>query len=62
MIRAIIVDDEMHAREELRLLLEETGEVEVVAACANALEAIKAVNREKPQALFLDIEMRNNFV
>jgi len=57
MIRAIIVDDEMHAREELRLLLEETGEVEVVAACANALEAIKAVNREKPQALFLDIEM-----
>jgi len=56
-IRAIIVDDEMHAREELRLLLEETGEVEVVAACANALEAIKAINREKPQALFLDIEM-----
>lgn len=57
MIRALIVDDEMHAREELRLLLEETGEVEVVAACANALEAVKAINRQRPQVLFLDIQM-----
>jgi two-component system LytT family response regulator len=57
MIRALIVDDEMHAREELRLLLEETGEVKVVATCANALEAVKAINRERPQALFLDIQM-----
>jgi two-component system LytT family response regulator len=56
-IRALIVDDEMHAREELRLLLEATGEVEVVATCANALEAIKAINRERPQVLFLDIQM-----
>jgi two-component system LytT family response regulator len=57
MIRALIVDDEMHAREELRLLLEETGEVEVVATCANALEAVKAINRLRPQVLFLDIQM-----
>jgi two-component system LytT family response regulator len=56
-IRALIVDDEMHAREELRLLLEATGEVEVVATCANSLEAIKAINRERPQVLFLDIQM-----
>lgn len=56
-IRALIVDDEMHAREELRLLLEATGEVEVVATCANALEAIKAINRGRPQVLFLDIQM-----
>lgn len=57
MIRALIVDDEMHAREELRLLLEETGEVEVVGSCANALEAVKAINRLRPQVLFLDIQM-----
>ena len=57
MIRALIVDDEMHAREELRLLLEETGEVEVVATCANALEAVKAINRLRPHVLFLDIQM-----
>jgi two-component system LytT family response regulator len=56
-IRALIVDDEMHAREELRLLLEETGEVEVVGSCANALEAVKAINRQRPQVLFLDIQM-----
>lgn len=57
MIRALIVDDEMHAREELRLLLVETGEVEVVGSCANALEAVKAINRLRPQVLFLDIQM-----
>jgi two-component system, LytTR family, response regulator len=57
MIRALIVDDEMHARDELRLLLEETGGVEVVGSCANALEAVKAINRLRPQVLFLDIQM-----
>ena len=57
MIRALIVDDEMHAREELRLLLEETGEVEVLATCTNAMEAVKAINRQRPQVLFLDIQM-----
>jgi len=57
MIRALVVDDEMPAREELRTLLEETGEIEVVAVCGNALEAIKAINRERPQVLFLDIQM-----
>jgi len=57
MIRALIVDDEKHAREELQLMLEETGEVEVLGTCANAVEAVKAVNRLRPQALFLDIQM-----
>lgn len=57
MIRALIVDDELHAREELAALLLETGEFEIVGCCANAMEAIKAINRERPQVLFLDIEM-----
>jgi len=57
MIRAVIVDDEFHAREELSNLLSEIGSVEVVAVCANAPEAIKAVNRERPDVLFLDIHM-----
>lgn len=57
MIRAMIVDDELHAREELATLLEETNDIEVVASCANALEAIKQFNVLKPQVLFLDIQM-----
>lgn len=57
MIRAIIVDDELYAREELRVLLEETGDIEVLATCANAVEAIKAIQRLRPEILFLDIQM-----
>ena len=57
MIRALIVDDEPLARDELRQLLVETGQVEVVASCGNALEAIQALRRERPDALFLDVQM-----
>ena len=57
MIRALIVDDELHAREEMEHLLREAGALEVVGACANAFEALKAINALKPDVLFLDIEM-----
>ncbi len=57
MIRALIVDDEIHAREELEALLEETGSFSVVGKCANAIETLQAIKREKPEVLFLDIQM-----
>ncbi len=57
MIRALVVDDEVHAREELAALLRETGAVEVVGLCANAVEAIPAMRRERPDVLFLDVQM-----
>lgn len=57
MIRVLIVDDEFHAREELEVLLEELGEVEIVDRCANAMEAIKVINHEHPEVMFLDIKM-----
>jgi len=57
MIRVVIVDDEQHAREELASLLEEAGDIAVVASCANAVEAIRVINHERPQALFLDVQM-----
>jgi len=56
-MKALIVDDEFHAREELEALLNETGEFQVAGKCANALEAIQAIRREKPDVLFLDIQM-----
>jgi two-component system LytT family response regulator len=57
MMRALIVDDEIYSRQELDSLLSETGEFTVVGTCANAVEALRAVNREKPEVLFLDIQM-----
>lgn len=57
MMRALIVDDELHAREELEAMLEETGEFSVVGKCANALEAIHTIRKGRPDVLFLDIQM-----
>jgi len=57
MIRALVVDDEVHAREELAALLRETGAIAVVGLCANAVEAIPALRRERPDVLFLDVQM-----
>ena len=57
MIRMLIVDDEPLARENLRLLLEAHGDIEIVGECDNAIEAIGAVHRLRPDVLFLDIQM-----
>ncbi|PLY04949.1 MAG: two-component system response regulator YehT [Desulfuromonas sp.] len=57
MIRTLIVDDERHAREELEVLLLELGDIEIVGTCANAMEAVKAINHERPELIFLDIKM-----
>lgn len=57
MLTALIVDDEPLAREELRLLLQASGSIEVLGECAHALEALPAIHRLKPDILFLDIQM-----
>ncbi len=57
MIRAVIVDDEPHARAELESLLDETGAVEIAGRCGNAVEAVHAVRDLRPDVLFLDIQM-----
>ncbi|MEA3363203.1 MAG: two-component system response regulator BtsR [Thermodesulfobacteriota bacterium] len=57
MIRALIIDDEQHAREELELLVEETGAFEVLGSCTNAIDALRRIRTEKPELLFLDIQM-----
>ncbi|MDR0805176.1 MAG: two-component system response regulator BtsR [Enterobacteriaceae bacterium] len=57
MLRAIIVDDEQPAREELAELLAEVDELTVVGECSNALEAIQAIHRLQPDVVFLDIQM-----
>ena len=57
MIRALIIDDEQHAREELELLVRETGVFDIIGSCANAIDALRKIRTEKPELLFLDIEM-----
>lgn len=57
MIRAIIVDDEAPARSELRYLLEETDQVEVVAEAGNVREAIVQLKEHGGDLMFLDIQM-----
>lgn len=57
MMRALIVDDEIYAREELEAMLNETGEFLVAGKCANAVEAMQAIRKERPDVLFLDIQM-----
>ena len=56
-LRVIIVDDEELARQGLALRLAEFDEVEILAQCAGAKEAIAAVAEFEPDVLFLDIQM-----
>lgn len=57
MMKILIVDDETLARQELRCLLEEAGDLQVIGECANAVEAVSAINRQQPDVVFLDIQM-----
>ncbi len=57
MMTILIVDDETLARQELRCLLEEAEDIHIVGECANAIEAVAAINRLQPDVVFLDIQM-----
>src|SRR5258706_13071346 len=54
--KAIIIDDERLARNELRKLLQEFPEVEVIAEAANANEGIDKIESLNPDLIFLDIQ------
>ncbi|SHL89980.1 two component transcriptional regulator, LytTR family [Chitinophaga jiangningensis] len=57
-MRAIIVDDEKHSRDVLRILLEKNcPDITVMATCNNGEAALDAIAMYDPQLLFLDIEM-----
>lgn len=56
-IRAILVDDEPLAIKGLEMRLEAFDDVEIVERCANGREAIRAIKTQKPDVVFLDIQM-----
>lgn len=57
MLRAVLVDDELLAREELEALLAETREITVVGSCPNAVQGLRTLRETRPDLLFLDINM-----
>lgn len=57
MIKAIIIDDERLARNELKKLLADFPEIEIVAEAANANEGIEKIESLDPELVFLDIQM-----
>lgn len=56
-MKAIIIDDERLARTELRKLLQEFPEIEVVDEASNAEEGIQKIESHNPDLVFLDIQM-----
>lgn len=57
MLKAIIIDDERLARNELKKLLQEFPEIEIVAEAANAVEGLERIEQYNPDLIFLDIQM-----
>ncbi len=56
--KSIIVDDERLARNELKLLLEDFPEIEIIGEAANVQQSVDLINKSKPDVLFLDIQLR----
>ncbi len=56
-VRTIIIDDERLARNELRKLLQEFNEIEVIDEAANGNEGIEKIEQYNPDLIFLDIQM-----
>jgi len=56
-LRAVLVDDEQLARDELGYLLGQLGGVEVIGQAGNGLEALTTIDRLQPDVVFLDVQM-----
>jgi two-component system response regulator NreC len=56
-IRLLLVDDHTIIRQALRLLLESSGKIDVVADVPNGRDAIRAVEVHRPDVVLMDISM-----
>lgn len=56
-IKTLIIDDERLAREELKSLLLQHDEIEIIGEAKNGEEGIKLIHELKPDLIFLDISM-----
>ncbi len=56
-IRALIVDDEPLARSNLRVLLGQDTDIVSIQECGSGAEAVKQIQAERPDLVFLDVQM-----
>ena len=56
-IRVVVADDELLARKFIRRMLKQDPEVEIIGECSNGAEAVAAIRKEKPDLVFLDVQM-----
>ena len=56
-LRAVLVDDEQLARDELGYLLGQVEGVEVIGQAGNGVEALTTIDRLQPDLVFLDVQM-----
>ena len=57
LLKVVIIDDERLARSELKRLLQEFSDVEVIGEAANAAEGLEKIETLNPDVVFLDIQM-----
>lgn len=56
-IKVLIVEDEKLAREIVKNYLKKFDNIDVVGECSNGFDALKQINEDKPDIVFLDIQM-----
>lgn len=56
-IKAIIIDDERLARNELKKLLSQHPEIEIIEEASNVEEGVEKIELNRPDLIFLDIQM-----
>src|ERR1700741_1237571 len=56
-IRALIVDDEPLARNNLAILLRRDADIEIIGECGTGADAVEKIRHLKPDLVFLDVQM-----
>ncbi|PGU82688.1 LytR/AlgR family response regulator transcription factor [Bacillus cereus] len=60
MLKVLVVDDEMLARDELKYLLERTKEVEIIGEADCVEDALEELMQSRPDIVFLDIQLSDD--
>ncbi|PGZ96973.1 DNA-binding response regulator [Bacillus pseudomycoides] len=60
MLKVLVVDDEMLARDELKYLLYRTKEVDIIDEADSVEEALEKLMESKPDLVFLDIQLSDD--
>ena len=56
-LKAIIIDDELYCCETIATFLESIDDIQIMAQCSNGIEGLEAIEKHKPDVVFLDVEM-----